>query len=91
MWDLNAYQYTAEGANTVEKFQNQNHCVVLGTWAHVVDYAVAGIVQFNPTADRLGSCIAIGLSAYEFAQRGGNPYQDNVNRLTQNCMTVLSK
>ena len=91
MWDLNAYQYTAEGANTVEKFQNQNHCVVLGTWAHVVDYAVAGIVQFNPTADRRGSCIAIGLSAYEFAQRGGNPYQDNVNRLTQNCMTVLSK
>ena len=91
MWDLNAYQYTAQGANTVEKFQNQNNCIVLGTWAHVVDYAVAGIVQFNPTAEHLGSCIAIGLSAYEFAQRGGNPYQDNVNRLTQNCISVLSK
>lgn len=91
MWDLNAYQYSADGANTVEKFQNQNNCVVLGTWAHVVDYAVAGIVQFYPSANRLGGCIAIGLSAYEFAQRGGNPYQDNVDKLTANCIAVLSK
>lgn len=91
MWDLNAYSYDVAGANTVEKFQNATNSTVLATWAHVVDYAVAGIVEFNPTSLRLGRCIAIGLSAYEFEQRGGNPYQDNVNRLTANCINVLSK
>lgn len=91
MWDLNSYSYDVDGANPVEKFQNATHSIVLATWAHVVDYAVAGIVEFDSTSDRLGRCIAIGLSAYEFAQRGGNPYQDNVNRLTQNCIDLLSK
>lgn len=90
MWDLNSYGFDGN-PNTVVNFEQATNSIVLGTWAHVVDYAVAGIVQFLPTANRAGQCIAIGLSAYEFAQNGGNPFQDNVNRLTENCISVLNQ
>ena len=90
-WDLNAYRYTAEGENTVEQFQNQNHCEVVATWGHVVDYAVAGMLSFPSTDTRAGRCVAIGLSAYEFNQTDGNEYQANVERLTRNCIDYLNE
>lgn len=90
-WDLNAYRYTVEGENTVELFQNQNHCEVVATWGHVVDYAVAGMLSFPAYGERAGRCVAIGLSAYEFNQAGGNEYQANVDRLTRNCINYLNE
>ncbi|MDE6097775.1 MAG: DUF4960 domain-containing protein [Muribaculaceae bacterium] len=90
-WDLNAYRYTAEGDNTVEMFQNQNHCDIVATWGHVVDYAVAGMLSFPSTDTRAGRCVAIGLAAYEFNQEGGNEYQANINRLTRNCIDYLNE
>jgi hypothetical protein len=93
LWDLNAYSniYTADGRNTVEKFQNQNDCVVLGTWGHVVDHAVAGIVEFNPSGKYKGYAIANGLAAYELSPRqGGNSQTANIKALTGNTINYLA-
>ena len=89
-WDLNAYTYAADGANTVEKFQNENNAVVLGTWGHVVDYAVAGIVEFNPASTGAGKILANGLAAYEWSPReGGNAYQKDIEKMTENSLNYL--
>lgn len=97
MWDLNAYQYTAEGKNTMERFETQNNCVILGTWGHVQDYAVAGIVEFLPRnvatkADNYtsGNIIANGLAACEWSPREGvNAFHANLEKLTGNCIDYL--
>lgn len=96
MWDLNAYTYTAEGPNTVIKFEKENNAVVLGTWGHVQDYAVAGIVEFLPATvkdnERAGHIIANGLAACEWSPRTGvNAYHSNLTRLTSNCLAYLAK
>lgn len=89
-WDLNTYGFPGQ-PNTIADFEREANCSVLATWAHVKDYCVAGIVEFLPSEERPGRCIAIGLSAYEFHQNTGNPFQDNVNRLTKNCIDYLSR
>lgn len=99
MWDLNAYAYEAEGRNTVEKFENENKAVVLGTWGHVQDHAVAAIIEFLPevkaeNASRAtvnaGRIIANGLAAYELAPRSGvNAYAGNIKQLTANIINYL--
>ena len=90
-WDLNAYTYAADGANTVEKFQNQNNATVLGTWGHVVDYAVAAVVEFNPASTGAGKILANGLAAYEWAPRdGGNSFHGDIEKLTSNSIKYLS-
>lgn len=101
MWDLNAYQYTAEGRNTVEKFEAQNNCTVLGTWGHVIDFAVGGIIEFHApkaaqareeAAERAGVILANGLAAYEWAPRnGGNAFTANIEKLTENALNYLAK
>ena len=93
MWDLNAYneKYTAEGPNTVVKFEKQHNAVVLGTWGHVQDYAVAGVVEFLPQADKAGRIIANGLAACEWSPRTGvNVHHDNLTKLTANCIEYLT-
>lgn len=90
MWDLNAYQYAAEGKNTTEKFEKDFNAVVLGTWGHVQDYCVAGIVEFKPENEG-GTLIANGLAACEWAPRnGGNAYHDNLEKLTTNTLNYLA-
>lgn len=92
MWDLNAYIWTAEGKNTLEKFENQYDCVVLGTWGHVQDYCVAGIVEFKPTEDIKGTIIANGLAACEWAPRtANNSYHSNLTKLTENTLNYLAE
>ncbi len=90
MWDLNSYQYTSEGKNTTEKFEKDFNCEVLGTWGHVQDYCVAGIVEFKPEGDK-GTVIANGLAACEWAPREGvNAFQGNLEALTTNTLNYLS-
>lgn len=95
MWDLNAYSYSAAGKNTVERFENQNDCWVLGTWGHVQDYAVAGVVEFKPQSraravSMTGRILANGLAACELAPRhGDNTYAANVERLNANSLAYL--
>lgn len=99
MWDFNAYQYTAEGKNTVEKFENENNAVVLGAWGHVVDHACAGIIEFLPrilsrdeAVAQPGRIIANGLAAYELAPRSGvNGSKANIEKLTDNAIKYLAK
>lgn len=101
VWDLNAYTavYTADGANTVERFEKDNNAVVLGTWGHVQDHAVAGIIEFLPQSDvesrandkTGGRIIANGLAACEWSPRQGvNAFHSNLEALTENCMKYLS-
>jgi hypothetical protein len=92
MWDLNSYGYTpAEGRNIVDEFQDENDAVVLGTWQHVIDWCCAGIVEFEPSGIYQGTCIAIGLAAYEWNQNSEiNDYHANVEILTLNAFNYLS-
>ena len=89
LWDFNAYGLPGD-PNVLYNFEQATNSSVLATWAHVVDYAVGGIIDFNNTASR-GRCLAIGLSAYEFNQNTGNPFQNNVETLTRNCINYVSK
>ncbi|MDE5641877.1 MAG: DUF4960 domain-containing protein [Muribaculaceae bacterium] len=90
MWDLNAYSYTAEGRNTMEKFEAQTNSTIIGTWGHVVDFAVAGIVEFMPETEGSGAIIANGLAACEWAPRSGvNKYHDNLEKLTTNVLAYM--
>lgn len=98
MWDFNAYQYTSEGKNTVEKFQNENNAVVLGAWGHVIDHACAGIIEFLPRelsraegVAEPGRIIANGLAAYELSPRSGkNGSAENIKKLTANTINYLA-
>ncbi len=91
MWDLNAYQYSSEGKNTTERFENDFNAVVLGTWGHVQDYCVAGIVEFLPETNG-GTVIANGLAACEWAPRSGvNAYHSNLEKLTANTLNYLAE
>lgn len=90
MWDLNAYSYTSAGKNTTEQFESDFNASVIGTWGHVQDYCVAGIVEFKPVNDG-GTLIANGLAACEWAPRnGGNAYHSNLEKLTANTMSYLA-
>lgn len=92
MWDLNAYAWSAPGKNTTEQMENQFNCTLVGTWGHVQDYCVAGIIDFNPTEDVKGRIIANGLAAYEWAPRtANNAYHNNITKLTKNTLDYLNK
>jgi hypothetical protein len=90
MWDLNSYGFTAN-PNVVANWEAATTSTVLATWGHVQDYCCAGIIEFLPEGEFLGSAICNGLSAYEFNQEGGNVYQANVELLTKNTIDYLMK
>ena len=93
MWDCNAYNavYASEGKNVVEKFEKDNNAVILGQWGHVIDFAVAGIIEFLPT-ENAGGIIANGLAAYELSPRSGkNGFEDNIKQLTRNSLDYYTK
>lgn len=90
MWDLNKFGYNKEEKNNILWFEEENNAVILGTWQHVVDDAVAGIIEFNPTESINGRCIAIGVAAYEWHQNDvDNTYQGNIEKMTQNAIEYL--
>ena len=94
-WDFNAYGYAElypEAENNVVAFEAENDAVVLGAWGHVTDFACFGIIEFNPTDEFKGTCIANGLAAYEWNQNSNaNVWQYNIKKLTSNMLNYLSK
>lgn len=91
MWDLNNLPpYTGGDFNKVVRFQEDCNARVLGTWGHVTDDAVAGIVEFRPTIQYRGRIIANGLATCEWAPREGvNAFHHNLELLTFNCLRYL--
>ncbi len=92
MWDFNAEGYALDEApNKLSDFEAKTTATVLGTWQHVTDYAVGGIVEFLPTSEWKGTVLACGLAAYEWSQNSGdNTYQQNVEYLTWNSLNYLN-
>lgn len=75
----------------VKAFEEENNATVLATWGHVTDYCCAGMVEFASTAEYQGTCIALGLAAYEWNQNSNlNVYQDNIVLMTKNILHYLS-
>ncbi|MBQ3742131.1 MAG: DUF4960 domain-containing protein [Prevotella sp.] len=71
-------------------FETVTNSIVLGTWEHVGDYNVMGLVEFLPAGDFKGRVIVNGLGGYEWKQNGGtNTYKSNIELLTQNSLTYL--
>jgi|GEM_PF-1239676 len=88
MWDLNSYGYAG---NVVNAFEDENDARVIGTWGQVTDYCCAGIVEFLPSVEYKGNCIAIGIAAYEWNQNDKtNAYLLNIKRLTTNAIAYLA-
>lgn len=82
MWDVNGL---------VDAFEAENNANVLATWEHVTDLCCAGIVEFLPTAEYRGSCIAVGVAAYEWnMNEGTNTYLDNIKKLTEGIFDYLN-
>ena len=94
MWDFNAYGYVdlyPEAENVLRAFEMENNAVVLGTWGQVTDFAVGGLIEFLPTEECKGTCIAMGLAAYEWNQNSNaNKWQDNIITVTRNITTYLA-
>ena len=94
MWDFNAYGYRElypEAENTVRAFEVENNAVVLGTWGQVTDFACAGLIEFQPTAECQGTCVAMGLAAYEWNQNtNANIWHDNIITITRNMVSYLA-
>ena len=94
MWDLNSYGFPGlypNAGNIVKAFEEENNATVLATWGHVTDYCCAGMVEFASTAEYQGTCIALGLAAYEWNQNSNlNVYQDNIVLMTKNILHYLS-
>ena len=87
MWDLNSYGYSG---NVVNDFEVENNARVIGTWGQVTDF-VGGIIEFLPTSEYKGSCLAIGVAAYEWSQNDRvNEYLSNIHLLTTNSLTYLA-
>lgn len=88
MWDCNLYGNGGMN-NVIVHFESVTNSLVLATWGHVRDHCVAGLVEFMPNSAH-GRVIANGFSAYEFNQNSGaNPYQGNVDKLTENIINYL--
>lgn len=88
MWDCNIYGRGSE-RDVIRNFEVTTNSLVLATWGHVRDHCVAGLVDFysNPTHGRV---VANGFAAYEWNQNSGaNPYQQNVEKLTENILNYL--
>ncbi|HQB27498.1 MAG TPA: DUF4960 domain-containing protein [Paludibacter sp.] len=88
MWNLNSFGYDG---NVVDAFERENNAKVIGTWGHVTDFCCAGIVEFLPTSEYKGNCIAIGVATYEWNQNDKtNEYLLNLRRLTSNALSYLA-
>ncbi len=86
----------ADGAlpnDTVTKlptWETTHNVTTLGTWGHVQDYFGSAISRWKPTEVYKGTCITIGVAAYEWAIKNGtNPYQANIERMTKNALDEL--
>lgn len=88
LWDCNIYG-KGNYSDVIRNFEVTTNSMVLATWGHVRDHCVAGLVEFNATAQH-GRCIANGFAAYEWSQNSGaNPYQHNITKLTTNILDYL--
>lgn len=88
MWDCNIYGKGSE-RDVIRNFEVTTNSLVLATWGHVRDHCVAGLVDFysNPQHGRV---VANGFAAYEWNQNSGaNPYQANIEKLTENILNYL--
>lgn len=94
MWDFNSYGYMdlyPDAENVLRAYEIENTAVVLGTWGQVTDFAVGGLVEFQPTAECKGTCLAMGLAAYEWNQNSNaNKWQDNIITITRNMFSYLA-
>ncbi|MDE6534104.1 MAG: DUF4960 domain-containing protein [Muribaculaceae bacterium] len=88
LWDCNIYG-RGNQPDVIKNFEVTTNSLVLATWGHVRDHCVAGLVDFNPN-NQHGRCVANGFAAYEWNQNSGrNPYQHNVEKLTENIIEYL--
>ena len=93
MWDFNGmgFGYPSSSSELVKAYEAENTAVVLGTWGQVTDFACAGLIEFKPTAECKGTCLAMGLAAYEWNQNtNANKWHDNIIQITRNMFTYLA-
>lgn len=86
LWDLNA-TYTDGQGNTMNRYQTDTNSTILGTWTHVDNDDVAGLIEFNATDTYKGTIIVMGEGCY--AWDSNDKYGTNIQTFTQNVMGYL--
>lgn len=89
MWDCNQYGKGDE-KDVIVNFEKATGSQVLGTWGHVQDHCVAGIVEFLPKSEKAGTVIANGLAAYQFTTEKDPACDNNVEKMTANTVNYLA-
>jgi len=91
-WTMDLADQTFNNDNEAKltTWESTLNVTTLGTWGHVQDYFGSAITRWKPTDEFKGTCITIGLGAYEWnVKNGTNPYQANIERLTKNALDEL--
>jgi hypothetical protein len=91
MWDLNAIADLNGAPSKGAAFETNTQSVILGTWQHVTDLCCVAVVEFLPNTQFEGTCIAIGIAAYEWEMNDGriNSFAPNVEGITDNAIQYL--
>lgn len=89
--DWGAYAINAGGCDPARRrsLEMAMHCHVLGGWGHTRGLDCAGMIEFEPVGDYVGTIITIGLAAYQWGPQ--NTCEYNVKGLTQGCLEYLNE
>lgn len=95
MWNNNYNDHNfsgVEGSANWEKFCNEQHAEILGTWGQCTDFNVFGIVRFLPTTAWKGTVVCNGLAATaSWAPiTGTNTYAANLQTLAANIIGTMA-
>ena len=92
LWDFNAYSLPDI---KLVSYESTTSSKVLGTWTHVGDAAVGGIIEYeqtwNGSTGFKGTSIAIGMGCYAWdaTNKTANGTTTNIAKLTENCIAYL--
>lgn len=94
IWDVSTMDGLEANPNKMVDFETKTTSVVLGTWQQVLDYTVAAVVEFKPTAEFKGTMLCNGIAAYDFSlypdKPSMNDYMVNMYTLTKNSLSYLT-
>ncbi len=91
LWDFNSAAQRGSFDANLSTYESTTTSKVLGTWTHVNDAAVGGIIQYNPTGAYKGTSIAIGMGCYAWDATNKTACGEttNIAKLTENCIAYL--
>lgn len=87
-----------DSRDVYHRFTQRNQVEWLGVWGGIRDYWMVGILEVLPNDEFKGRGFFVGIAGIEWNQNaqgninptGINPYQDNIEKLTENIINYLA-